>query len=147
MARYTIGGPTNGTATANAVRWELRAGARPCRLMELLIANEAATVATLLLHRASAIGLTPTTPLTPEEEDDDDNVAALAATAIAWATAPTVPGTPPLKRLGFPATIGAAWFLSFGERGLYIPVNGSLILINLAASSSALLGVTATIED
>lgn len=147
MARYRTGVPSNATATASAVRVELRAGAQPQRVMEVLISNEAATVVTLLVHRALAIGVTPTTPLGLVAEDDTTVVATLATTAIAWGTAPTVPTTAPLARIGFPATIGAAWFLTFGPKGLYIPANGSLIFINLNATSSALVGFSFLLED
>jgi hypothetical protein len=146
MSLYSSGVASNATATANAVRWELRAGARPFWLQELLISNEAATVVTLLLHRALAIGVTPTSPVSLVSEDGQ-GVASLAQTAIAWGTAPTVPTTSPIARVGFPATIGAAWFVTFKEPGLFVAASASLILINLNASSSALLGITARIND
>lgn len=147
MARYRSGVPSNATATSAAVRYELRAGARPCYVRELYISNEAATVITVLGHRALAIGVTPTSPVSLVPENDINAVASLAQTAIAWGTAPTVPSTSPLFRVGLPAVIGASWAISFQAPGLYLAVNASLILVNNAASSSALLGVSAVIDD
>lgn len=146
MAKYRSGVVANTTAAALAPRWELRAGARPFYLLELLVANEAATVVTLLMHRALAIGVTPTSPVSLTSEDNQ-GVASLAQTAVAWATVPTVPTSQPLARLGFPATIGSAWALQFGPKGIFVPANGSIILINLNATSSAALGITALIDD
>ena len=138
MPRYSLGVASNTTATLNAVRWELRAGAtRRVFVRELGVALGAATASILGLGRPAAVGVTPTSPKTFLAEDPAD-VAAAVASAIAWGTAPTLPSADPLRRIGLPATIGAGMIWQFGESGLVIPAGGSLILYNLAASAAAL---------
>ncbi|HXI15507.1 MAG TPA: hypothetical protein VNM48_03975 [Chloroflexota bacterium] len=146
MARYAIGLAANVTATASAVRAEIRAAgtSRP-RITEITVTNAAATVITLLLGRSAAIGVTPTSPLTVQALDPADP-AGTTTTAIAWGTAPTITGITPLQRVTLPATIGAGMSWSF-ERGILLPLNGSLIFWNLAASSSAALDISIVIDE
>ena len=135
MPRYDIGGLTNTTATASAVRVELRgatSGERT-RVFEIGIFNGAATAGGLLFGRAGAIGVTPTSPITTLGEDTADTGTAQVATA--WGTAPTTP-TNPMRQFEYPAAIGAGIVWTFPEP-MIIPLSGSLILYNRAASSTA----------
>ena len=146
MARYAIGLAANATATALAVRAEIRATAtnRP-RILEITVTNAAATIVTLLMGRSAAIGVTPTAPLTFQALNPAD-VAAGTTTAIAWGTAPTITGITPLQRVSFPATIGAGMTWSFQD-GLILPVSGSIIFWNLNATSSAALDISVVIDE
>lgn len=138
MARAEVGIAFNGTTTSGAPRAELRgatSGGRT-RVFEIGVFNEAATAGVILLGRAAAIGVTPTTPITLLGDDTGDTP--VEQTASAWATAPTTP-TNPLRRFAYAAAIGAGivWTWQFG---LYIPLSGSLILYNSGTGSAALGG-------
>lgn len=94
---------------------------------------------TIGLIRPNAIGVTPTSPKTGQPSDPA-NPAGTGASAVAWGTAPTLPGTPLyLRRVTLPATIGAGWVWSFnpGEE-LVVPVSSSLLidLIGLSAATA-----------
>lgn len=140
MPRYEIAIVGNTTATANAVRAELRgatSGERT-RVFEIGFDNGAATAGTIIMGFANAIGVTPTSPKTVIPLSAGDTGA--AQTAIAWGTAPTLP-TDPLRRSGYPAAIGAQTIWTWSESDpLIIPLSGSIIFWNLAASSSATVG-------
>lgn len=140
MPRYEIAIAGNTTATANAVRAELRgatSGERT-RVYEIGFDNGVATAGTILMGFANAIGVTPTSPQTVITLAAGDT--STAQTAIAWGTAPTLP-TNPLRRFSYAAAIGSAtvWTWSQDEP-IRIPLSGSLIFWNLAASSSATIG-------
>lgn len=92
---------------------------------------------TIGIIRPNAIGVTPTSPKTGQAEDSS-SPAGTAQSAVAWGTAPTLPGTPIyLRRVGLPATVGAGWVWTWnpGEE-LVVPVSSS-ILIDLIALSTA----------
>lgn len=92
---------------------------------------------TIGIIRPNAIGVTPTSPKTAQASDTG-NPAGTGVTAVAWGTAPTLPGTPIyIRRVTLPATLGAGWVWSWppGEE-LAVPVSSSL-LIDLIALSAA----------
>lgn len=139
VSRSEIGIASNVTATSGAVRAELRgstSGERT-RVYEVGIFNAAATAGGLLLGRANAIGITPTSPITLLGLDTGDTE--VAQTAIAWGTAPTLP-TNPLRVFEYAAAIGAGMVWTWQD-GLIIPLSGSIIIWNRAASSSALFSI------
>lgn len=91
---------------------------------------------TIGLIRPNAIGVTPTSPKTAQSNDPAQPAGTLT-TAVAWGTAPTLPGSPVyLRRVTLPATLGAGWVWSFGYGELVVPVSSSL-LIDLVAISAA----------
>ncbi|MCJ7830933.1 MAG: hypothetical protein MUP86_00195, partial [Dehalococcoidia bacterium] len=95
---------------------EIRAAAanRP-RLLEMGIWLNAATQSPIGIGRPQAIGVTPTSPVTVLAEDPGDSTG-LTQTALAWATAPTVPLNF-FRRLNIAAAIGAGVLLTF-PRGI-----------------------------
>lgn len=139
MPRYEIAIVGNTTATANAVRAELRGATsgEQTRVWEIGFDNAAATAGTIIMGRALAIGVTPTSPKTLLAVENTSDVTT-AQTAIAWGTAPTLPAEP-LRRFSYAAAIGSAMIWTW-PNGLIIPLSGSLIFWNLAASSSATIG-------
>jgi hypothetical protein len=91
---------------------------------------------TIGIIRPNAIGVTPTSPKTGQAEDPA-NPAGTGTSAVAWGTAPTLPGTPIyMRRVTLPAALGAGWVWSFEPEGLVVPVSSSL-LIDLVAISAA----------
>ena len=136
MAMYTHAARTTDVTSGNST-WELRSGATQGRLRirEIGIFLGAATASTFGLGRPVAIGVTPTTPVLGQAEDPAD-VAAVGATAVAWATRPTVPTTSIYhRRISLPAAIGAGviWTWPDGP-GLVIPINSSIAIYSLATN-------------
>jgi hypothetical protein len=98
---------------------------------------------TIGIIRPNAIGVTPTSPKAGQPEDTAAPASTMTS-AVAWGTAPTLPGTPIyMRRVTLPATLGAGWVFSWnpGEE-LVVPISSSL-LIDLVAISAA----TATAVD
>lgn len=97
---------------------------------------------TIGIIRPNAIGVTPTTPKTAQAIVPGQP-AGTVASAVAWATAPTLPATPIyLARVGLPATVGAGWVWSWnpGEE-LVIPVSSSLLIDCIALSAAVATAV------
>jgi hypothetical protein len=91
---------------------------------------------TIGLIRPNAIGVTPTSPKTAQA-NDPGQPAGTATSAVAWGTAPTLPGTPIyLRRVTLPATLGAGWIWTFGYGELVVPVSSSLLLDLIALSAA-----------
>jgi hypothetical protein len=134
MAIYSLANRTTSTTSAAACL-EIRTTAtdRP-RLMELGITISAATASVFGLGRPAAIGTTPTTPVTVLAEDTGDPAGTIT-TALAWATAPTVPANF-FRRVSLPATVGAGIIWTF-PRGLVIAVSSSVVVWNITTNSLA----------
>lgn len=97
---------------------------------------------TIGLIRPNAIGVTPTSPKLGQPEDTS-SPAGTAQSAVAWGTAPTLPGTPIyMRRVGLPATLGAGWIWTWnpGEE-LIVPVSSSLLIDLIALSASVATAV------
>ena len=124
---------TNGTAANPCLEIRTTATDRP-RIMEIGISINVATASVFGLGRPQAIGLTPTSPVTVQAEDPGDPAGTIV-TALAWATAPTVPLTF-FRRVSLPATVGAGVIWTF-PRGLYIPISSSLVVWNVTTNSVA----------
>lgn len=105
-------------------------------MFEIGIFDEAATAGVVLLGRAGAIGVTPTSPITLLGDDTGDTPVEQVATA--WGTAPTLPAQP-LRRFAYSAAIGGGIVWTW-QYGLVIPLSGSLIFWNSGVGSAALGG-------
>ena len=129
---YALSLRTTATASASP-SWEARStsGNKP-RLMELWIAQVAATGGVYGIGRPAAIGITPTTPQTFVDEGDGNAPTANTTACVAWGTAPTVP-TNFNRRLPCAASIGVGAIATF-PRGLGIPVSSSIIVWILATA-------------
>jgi hypothetical protein len=132
MAIYSLANRTT-SATTTAPSLEVRAGAsnRP-RMLEMGIWLNAATQSPIGIGRPQAIGITPTAPVTVLAEDPAESTG-LTQTALAWATAPTVPLNF-FRRLNIAAAIGAGVLLTF-PRGIVIAAGNSVVNWNIAAVS------------
>jgi hypothetical protein len=132
MARFSQGFRT--TATSNAVIEFIGATGRRPQLIELGITLNAATATQVGLGYPAAQGVTPTTPVTLLTESD--NATTTIASALAWATAPTIPAYF-YRRASLPAVVGAQviWNWPSGSSGLLLAASSSLILWLFAAGS------------
>jgi hypothetical protein len=122
--------------TSNAVdasaAFELIAGAKAFFLKQMQVTLAAATASTYGLGRPAAIGVTPTTPVSVLN-NFDLNTILTAATALAWATPPTIPAQF-FRRVSFPATVASSIIWTFVGGGLLVPAGTSLVLWNLATN-------------
>jgi hypothetical protein len=138
MGLYSLGSRTSGVTTGVAT-WELRSTSTDrLRIREIGVFMGAATASTFGLGRPTAIGVTPTTPVTVLAEDSGDP-AGTGTIALAWATAPTAPTGPNyIRRVSLPATVGAGIIWSWWNGpGLIVPVSSSIVLFNLATNGVA----------
>jgi uncharacterized protein (DUF2345 family) len=85
------------------------------------------------------VGVTPTTPATLVKHDAG-RPDTLTATALAWATPPTIPATF-IARTNLPAAEGATVTLSFPE-GITLATGESLVVWNLSGTGAADVNVT-----
>ena len=131
MAIYSLSQRTVVTA-AGAATWEIIAGARRPRVLEIGLSQVTAVAGIYGLGRPAAIGVDPTTPVIFSAELVGDHIAT-ASGAVAWSTtAPTAPALF-LRRVACPATIGAGVIWTF-PRGLYITVALSLVIWVIATA-------------
>lgn len=139
MATFSIGVRTSNTTTGNAC-FELRTGSgERISIDEIGIFMAAATASTFGFGRPAAIGVTPTSPVTPTAHDPADSATG-ATTALAWGTGPTIPALF-IRRIGLPATIGAGVIWTFPEP-IVVAVSSSVILWNLSTTGVADVYVT-----
>lgn len=138
MGKYSIGNRTSNTTTANPAL-EVIAPAAGTRVTQITITLAAATASVFGIGRAAAVGITPTSPAALVRHDPG-RPDTLTATALAWATPPTIPATF-LARTNLPATIGATVTLSFPE-GITLATGESLVVWNLSATGVSDVNVT-----
>ena len=138
MGKYSIGNRTTNTTTA-AAALEVIAPATGTRVTAITITLAAATASAFGIGKAAAVGVTPTTPAVLAKHDAG-RPDTLTATALAWATLPTVP-TVFFARTNLPATAGATVTLSFPE-GITLATGESLVVWNLSTTGAADVNVT-----
>jgi hypothetical protein len=138
MPKYSIGNRTTNTTTANPAI-EVIAPAAGTRVTQITITLAAATASVFGLGRAAAVGITPTSPAVLVKHDAG-RPDTLTATALAWATPPTIPATF-IARTNLPATIGATVLLEFPE-GIKLATGESLVVWNLSTCGAADVNVT-----
>lgn len=138
MAVYEESIQTSQTLTGNP-SLEIMAGAgKVMSLLELEIANNAATAAAVILGRP---GNTPTTgtqqgATLPIARAPGGNTSGAKLIVAGWGTAPTIPGAGDQhRRISLPANIGAGWLGVWapGEMAVDPTRSGSLILWNTSA--------------
>jgi hypothetical protein len=134
MARYEIG-VAKTTGAAAGLLCQLRAGsARDAEVVEIGIFATTAVAGEVALIRPSVVGATFTSSAVGAALD---NIAGAAASVVdtAAGTAPTI-GTNYMRRIQFPATIGAGVIWSWPRENCpVIPVSGSLALWQLSAAA------------
>ena len=133
MSKYSIGNRTTNTTTANPAL-EVIAPAAGTRVTSITITLADATASVFGIGRAAAVGVTPTAPVVLVKHDSG-RPTTLTTTALAWATAPTVPAAF-IARTNLPATIGASVTLEFPE-GITLATGESLVLWNLSTTGAA----------
>jgi hypothetical protein len=134
---YELAIQTSATG-AGAPSLEICAITKPASILEVEIANSAATAASLILGRP---GNTPTTgtqvtATLPINRPPSGQVSTTNLIIAGWATAPTVPAAGNAhRRIGLPATIGAGWLGVWAPREMMVDPtrSGSLILWNVTA--------------
>lgn len=137
MSMYSIGQRTSNVTTNNA-NFDVAAstGVRH-RIMEFGIFLAAATASVFGLNRPSTLG-TRTTPTALLAEDSGDPALTginLVDSAVAWSAQPTL-GAADLRRIGFPATIGAGVVWTF-PKGLSSAASLPIAIVNRGATGVA----------
>lgn len=130
---YSLGVRTSNVTAANACLEIIAPALTAIDLMEMeIVAVQSVATATIGLGRPAAAGLIPTTPVALLSEDDPVRTT-LCTTALAWGTGPTVPANF-FRRIFLPVT-GNAVKWTFQD-GIYIPAGTTLVLWNIATSST-----------
>lgn len=137
MALYELSVATSAVGSG-APSLEICAITKPASILEVEIANTAATAASFILGRP---GNTPTTgtqvtATLPINRLPGGQVSTTNLIVAGWGTAPTVPAAGNShRRIGLAAAIGNGWLGVWGENELVIDPtrSGSLILWNATA--------------
>ena len=136
-ATYELAIATSATGAA-APSLEICAITKPASILELEIANTAATAASLSVGRP---GNTPTTgtqvtATLPINRPPGGQVSTTNLIIAGWGTAPTVPAAGHTHRkIGLPATIGVGWLGVWAPKEMMLDPtrSGSLIIWNVSA--------------
>lgn len=132
MARYNIGWTKTTTAAAGGIVALRGSSTRDIRIFELGIFSSTAVAGEVGLIRPTAAG-TASTSTAVGAALDSASAAGLATVDLAWSSAPTI-GTNYMRRIQFPATIGAGVIWTF-PLGINVPVSGSLALWQISAAA------------
>ncbi len=136
MALYELA-VVGGSGASGAAQCEFRAGADPAYIREIGVFLNAATASTIGIGRPANSGsVAGGTVVLGQAGNQDDAAAVCGIVASGWTTAPTAPAQF-FRRIGLPAAIGNGMVFTWGERGLRVKQNTSLVIWNLAASSVA----------
>jgi hypothetical protein len=126
-----------GSGSSGAAQCEFRAGADPAYIREIGVFLNAATASTIGIGRPANNGsVAGGTVVLGQGGNQDDANPAGGIVASGWTTAPTAPAQF-FRRIGLPAAIGNGMVFTWGERGLRVKQNTSLVIWNLAANSVA----------
>ncbi len=138
MARYSVTHTKAGVNTANTIMWQLRAiSPVHIELIELAISVKVAptTGPSWRLNRPTAIGATFTS-ITPQPEDGA--VAAATSRLDHTITTPPTLAATDLREYATPNAIGSGIVWTWYDKPLYIPVGGSIAVVNGNASGATL---------
>jgi hypothetical protein len=138
MARYSVTHTKAGVNTANTIMWQFRAiSPVHAELIELAVSVKVAptTGPSWRLNRPTAVGATFTS-ITPQAEDPAV-AAAISRLDHTMGTLPTLAGTD-LREYATPNAIGSGIVWTWYDKPLYIPVGGSIALVNGNASGATL---------
>lgn len=138
MAIYELSIQTSQTTTGNPSLEIMAGSGKLMNLLELEVANTAATAAALTLGRP---GNTPTTgtqqgATLPISRAPGGGASGAKLIIAGWGTAPTIPGAGDShRRISLPANVGAGWLGVWapGEMAVDPTRSGSLILWNTSA--------------
>lgn len=138
MARYSVTATKAGVNTANTIMFQLRAiSPNRISLIELALSvRTAPTVGPLWrLNRPTAVGATFTSA-TPQPEDPN-TPAAVGRLDTVMGTLPTLAGTD-LRGYATPNAIGSGIVWTWYDAPFYIPIGGSIALVNGLATGATL---------
>jgi hypothetical protein len=146
MAKYSAAVTTPAPATL-APFATIRAGASSrIRLLELGVANNAATASSIAVQRATNT-FVPTTSLLGQPNDLGDP-ASIGAVDTTWSTAPTINTLIKLRQVVLPATIGAGWVWVLPEPIVLGPAGvGALVVWNFGAAAASALSLYCVWEE
>ena len=143
MALYSYS--TTGATTASIAIWGiLPPSNESTRIHELHVTQTTAVITSFGFGRASAAGVTPTSPVAVIAETYGD-AAGRSTVATAWATPPTAPAAY-LRRIYLPATTGQGVILVF-PYGISMQPAFEMTLTNLIAGASAVANITAVVSE
>lgn len=134
MIRLSQSVRTSGAGAGAAALELIASTSRGFWLRELHISLVAATTSVYACGRPAAKGVTPTAPVILNAEASGDPTTGAVASALAWATPPTVP-VYFYRRVSMPANIGDKTTWTFAQ--LWVPASASFVLWNIAANSVA----------
>lgn len=134
---YELSIQTSATGTG-APSLEIVAVGRPMAILELEIANAAATAASLIIGRPgnTPAGGTAQVATLPINRPPGGVASGGGLIIASWSTAPTIPAAGNQhRRVGTAASIGNGWIGAWGQREMMIDPtrSGSLIIWNASA--------------
>jgi hypothetical protein len=140
MARYTIGF-VSVAAASGAAYAAFRAPTNDCRVLEIYLANNAATRSDVSLLRNTAAGYTATTSTSAGQAENPGSAAGTGLVDTVWSTPPTITAASRMRRFTLPATIGAGMIWVFQE-GLWVKAataTSTIVLWNEGGSTGSVL--------
>lgn len=133
MARYQVAGISSTLAAAGNF-FDIRTTSTDrVRVLEIGVFQSAATASTIFVARSTTLGTASTTVVPVAGEPGDAAATALVGTA--WSVAPASTAVP-VRRINFPANVGAGVIWTFGLGDLVVPVSASLLVYSTAAAAA-----------
>lgn len=139
MTRASLERLTTGTGSGAACLEIIAGASKGFWLRQIDISIAAATASVFQFGRPAAKGVTPTTPVLLLPETSGDPTTIQAATALAWATPPTIP-TQFYRGGQLQALVGDR--LSWTFYNFYVPAATTVVVWNGSAVSTAYVNVT-----
>lgn len=142
IAPYWTANYNVATCISGGVNWELRAGTKPIRLVNLEVRQRVAAISEFGLGFPPAIGVTPTLPIGLIEHGLNRRQSQVQMASV-WATPPSAP------TMMFASTIFSANVASqklWEWEDLRIDANKSIALYSVNVSANNSLIITPTIE-
>lgn len=134
MATYSVAQQAASIPASGSAIWEIRtAAADRAVIAQVGFSGTFPTSASILaLGRPTAIGVTPTSPITWLADDPGDPVGTVQV-ATAWGTGPTAP-TAFFRRVRMFSNMTAYWYF---PKGITIPISSSIVLWVVTLGTSA----------
>jgi hypothetical protein len=146
MALYGLAQRTTSSTIATAAQEIRSTSANKPRMLEYGLSQVSAGAATYGIGRPTAIGVSPTGPVTFVDEGDGNAPAAQTTACVAWGTGPQAPTFFNRRFNSNSTTVGAGVIFIF-PRGMAIPLSSSIVLWNISGASSLYCDVYAVVDE